>query len=223
MLKYPCLVLDHDDTVVQSMKTLSYPFFLYILEQFRPGATISLADYVRGCHDLGFVGVCREWFDFTEEELSNEHGQWSAYIRTHTPDPYPGIRRILNRQKEAGGRICVVSHSGAENITRDYRAHFDVLPDAIYGWDLPEAQRKPNPYPLEHIMETYGYSPEKLLMVDDMKLGWKMAAPLGVKVAYAGWSGLGIPEITREMEEICDFSFDSVSDLETFLFGECKA
>ena len=25
MLKYPCLVLDHDDTVVQSEKTIGYP------------------------------------------------------------------------------------------------------------------------------------------------------------------------------------------------------
>ena len=27
MLKYPCLVLDHDDTVVQSEATVNYPFF----------------------------------------------------------------------------------------------------------------------------------------------------------------------------------------------------
>ena len=31
MLKYPCLVLDHDDTVVQSEATVNYPFFCYIL------------------------------------------------------------------------------------------------------------------------------------------------------------------------------------------------
>ena len=28
MLKYPCLVLDHDDTVVQSEATVNYPFFV---------------------------------------------------------------------------------------------------------------------------------------------------------------------------------------------------
>ena len=46
MLKYKCLVLDHDDTVVQSMKTLSYPFFCIELEQFRPGTTMSMEDYI---------------------------------------------------------------------------------------------------------------------------------------------------------------------------------
>ena len=42
MLKYPCLVLDHDDTVVQSEATVNFPYFVYILDQFRPGTKITL-------------------------------------------------------------------------------------------------------------------------------------------------------------------------------------
>ena len=49
MLKYPCLVLDHDDTVVQSEKTIGYPFFCYILDQFRPGQTITLEHFAQDC------------------------------------------------------------------------------------------------------------------------------------------------------------------------------
>ena len=49
MLKYRCLVLDHDDTVVQSETTSNYPYFCYILDQFRPGETISLEEYTQGC------------------------------------------------------------------------------------------------------------------------------------------------------------------------------
>ena len=36
MLKYPCLVLDHDDTVVQSEATVNYPCFCEFLEKMRP-------------------------------------------------------------------------------------------------------------------------------------------------------------------------------------------
>ena len=54
-MKYPCLVLDHDDTVVQSEATINYPFFVYILDQYRPGATITLDEYVEGCCHLGFA------------------------------------------------------------------------------------------------------------------------------------------------------------------------
>ena len=49
MLKYPCLVLDHDDTVVQSELTVNFPYFLLTLDSFRPGATISAEEYADGC------------------------------------------------------------------------------------------------------------------------------------------------------------------------------
>lgn len=218
MLKYPCLVLDHDDTVVQSMKTLSYPFWCMELELFRPGVTQSLEDYILECHHRGFAEMCRDCFQFTEEELKKEHGMWMDYILSHTPDPYPGISSILQRQKEEDGLICVVSHSHKDNIERDYRTHFGIQPDAIYGWELPPQQRKPNSYPLTDIMNRYALKPEDILVVDDMKLACQMASPLGIKVAYAGWNGLGIPEIESEMNAMCAYSFDSTEKLYNFLF-----
>lgn len=218
MLKYPCLVLDHDDTVVQSMKTMSYPFFLYGLSIFRPGQTMSFDEYVSCCHRYGFADLCRVHFGFTDEELARENTMWMEYVLSHTPDPYPGIAEVLNRQRAEGGLICVVSHSSSKNILRDYKTHFSFEPDAIYGWDLPEDQRKPHPYPLQNIMERFGLMPEQLLVVDDMKLSCKMAKPLGVKVAYAGWNGLGVAQIEKEMRQICDFSFDSTEKLAQFLF-----
>lgn len=218
MLKYRCLVLDHDDTVVQSMKTLSYPFFLYVLGIFRPGKTMSFSDYVRDCHHYGFAELCRLRFGFSEEELAKEHEMWMSYVLSHTPAPYPGIERIIRRQKDEGGLICVVSHSSQKNILRDYDAHFGIRPDAIYGWERPENERKPNLFPLLDIMTRYGLKPDEILVVDDMKLACKMAQPLGVKVVYAGWSGMGVPEIDEEMCALCDMCFDSIQKFEEFLF-----
>lgn len=218
MLKYPCLVLDHDDTVVQSEKTIGYPFFCYILDEFRPGTTVSLAQYVRDCHDLGFAEMCRKRWQFTEAELVEEYERWMEYVKTHIPDAFPGIGDIICRQKEEGGLVCVVSHSSIQNITRDYEVHFGVQPDAIYGWDLPEDQRKPNPWPLKDIMARYGLSSEELLVVDDMKLAWRMAKPVGVQIAFAAWGKVDFPELAEEMRSICDFSFDTTKDLERFLF-----
>lgn len=218
MLKYKCLVLDHDDTVVQTLKTLSYPFFCIELEQFRPGETISLEDYVMECHRLGFLDMCRECFHFTEEELALEHRQWMDYIMSNIPDIFPGIDRVIHRQKQEGGILCVVSHSNYENIIRDYRHHFGIEPDAIYGMDRPVHERKPNPWPLQDIMRRFDLSPEEILVVDDMKLSCLMAAPLGVAVAYSGWDDMGVPELREEMQELCAFSFDSVEKFEKFLF-----
>ena len=218
MLKYPCLVLDHDDTVVQSESTINYPYFCYILDQFRPGATITLEEYTRGCFHPGFAGMCREKFQFTEQELVDEYQGWKEHIRTHIPAPFPGIEKIIRRQKTEGGMICVVSHSSVENITRDYKTHFGILPDAIYGWDLPEHQRKPSTYPLEHIMQTYGFTKDQLFVVDDLKPAYEMCSKAGVSIGFAAWGRLDFSFLVEEMEKLCDYSFYTVEELEKFLF-----
>lgn len=219
MLKYPCLILDHDDTVVQSEATVNYPCFCLGLEYFRPGETITLEEYAKGCYHPGFAELCRQRYQFTEAELQEEYFMWKAYVRDHIPAPYPGMERIIRRHKAAGGKLFVVSHSSSENITRDYLTHFGILPDGIYGCDLPEEQCKPNPYPLEHIMQTYGFTKEQMLVVDDLKAAWQMCRAANVPIAFAAWSKTDLPEITEEMTKLCDYTFCSTAELEEFLFN----
>ena len=218
MPRYKCLVLDHDDTVVQTEKTIGYPYFCKILDEFRPGQTISFPDYVHDCHNYGFAEMCRRRWQFTEEEQKQEYAGWMDYVITHIPEIFPGIDRVIRRQKADGGLVCVVSHSSVQNISRDYAVHTGLQPDAIYGWDYPEHLRKPNPFPLQDIMAKYNLKPEEILVVDDMKLAWRMAKPLGVPIAFAAWGKLEFPELSEEMRQICDFSFDSPAELEKFLF-----
>ncbi len=218
MLKYPCLVLDHDDTVVQTETTINYPYFCYILDVFRPGATISLDEYIDGCFHLGFAEMCRQKYNFTEQELKDEYAGWKAYIREHIPATYPGIKRIIRRQKALGGLVCVVSHSSEEIIRRDYQTHFQIQPDEIFGWDYPEHQRKPNPYPLTQIMEKYQLTPDSLLVVDDLKPAYDMASKVGVAVGFAKWSKIGHSEICQQMASLCQYTFETVDALEKYLF-----
>ncbi len=218
MIKYPCLVLDHDDTVVQSEATINYPFFCSILERFRPGQTMTLAEYTHDCFYLGFADMCRKRFSFTEGELADEYQQWLSYVRTHIPPFYAGMESVIHRQRELGGLVCVVSHSSTENITRDYQVHFGVQPDAIYSWDLPKELRKPSIYPLQDIMRHYGFTPNELLVVDDMKSGYDMAHQAGVKIGFAAWSRTGFPDISEQMRTLCDFSFATPAELAQFLF-----
>lgn len=218
MLKFPCLVLDHDETVVQTEQNMGYPFFCEILKEFRPGKTISLQAYVYDCYHIGFVEMCKKHFSFTPEEFKEEHARWNAYIETHIPDPYPGIQQIIKKQKAFGGIICVVSHSDRHIIIRDYETHFGICPDAIYGFDLPPEKRKPNPYPLVDIMERFQLQPKDILVVDDANLACQMADPLGIAVAFPGWSKLEQPDITREMTQLCKYTFPTPSQLKDFLF-----
>lgn len=218
MLKYKCLVLDHDDTVVQSEATVNYPYFCQLLDQLRPGTTITLQEYTDGCYYQGFVQMCKTRFQFTDKEMDIEYLGWKEYMKSHPPKPFEGIRELLQLQRENGGLICVVSHSTKETILRDYQLQFQMMPDEVFGWDLPEHQRKPNTYPIMQIMEKYSLTPADLLVIDDMKTGWEMANKANVKIVFAAWGRQNNPDLISEMSGLCDLHFDQVKDLTNFLF-----
>ena len=218
MLKYRCLVLDHDDTVVETEKSIGYPYFRDFIERIRPGYTLSFAQYVSDCNNMVFADMCRAKWQMTEEELYEEYTGWKAYSRVNIPTVCPGMDRVIRRQKELGGLVCVASLSTKEIIDRDFMAHFGFLPDAVYDYDLPTHLRKPHPYALQEIMRRYGLKPEEMLMVDDMSLGYQMAKSAGVPSAFAGWSKKEFPQLCRDMRELCDYSFDTAEELEEFLF-----
>ena len=121
MINYRCIVLDHDDTVVRSSETVNHPAMLDALKIMRPGMTISYRDFMVKCYEwLDFPNMCKHEFGFTEEESAEEYEMWKIYVRTHIPPPYEGMKELLERYREAGGLICVSSHSSEENIARDY-------------------------------------------------------------------------------------------------------
>ena len=218
MLKYPCLILDHDDTVVQSEATVNYPCFCETMKNIRPGVNVTLDDYMHGCSELGFAEMCRRNYHFTEQELRDEFNFWKIYAKTHRPIPFPGIKKIIHKQKELGGMIFVVSHSGEEMIQRDYQTHFQVQPDGIYGWELPEEKRKPDPFSVLDIIEKYQFKKKEILVVDDMKPAYDMATNAGVEIAFAAWGRKEFPKIYTQMKQLCNYTFESPEDLAEFLF-----
>ena len=218
MLKYPCLVLDHDDTVVQTERAIGYPYFRDYLKKIRPGTDISFREYVHTFHNAVFADVCRERWQFTDEEQKEEYGNWQIYRRDTVAPLYPGIDAVIRRQKAEGGLVCVASLSGRQMIERDYDLHVGIQPDLIFCKDDPIC--KPDPYPLKAIMETYHLSPSDLLMVDDLKTGLEMARAVNVPVAAALWCRQDAPEIIEYMTERCDFAFHTTKELYDFLFRE---
>lgn len=167
----PCLVLDHDDTVVASTPAIHYPAFLDAMKILRPEVNWSLQEYVMYNFEPGFEALCREMLHLTDEEMELEGQIWRKWTSTHVPPMFPGMAELLRRYRDAGGILCVASHSSEEMIRRDYRIHCGFEPELVFGWELPPQKRKPAPYALEEIMRHYGLAPNQLLMVDDLKPG----------------------------------------------------
>ena len=45
-MKYKCLVLDHDDTIVNSTPTVNFPAFKKCLAKLRPDVNLALEEYI---------------------------------------------------------------------------------------------------------------------------------------------------------------------------------
>lgn len=201
-MKYKCLVLDHDDTVVNSTASIHYPAFMQALEKLRPEVKLSLEDYFSFNFAPGFSEYCDNILNFTKEEMEAQTKHWLTYVANHVPKAYAGMRDILWEFKRQGGYICVASHSMKENILRDYKENGLPKPELVFGWELPPEKRKPSPYPLEEIMKALHLTPEELVMVDDLKPGKDMADACGVDFIAAGWAH-SIPEIMQYMQKNC--------------------
>lgn len=222
-MRYPCLVLDHDDTVVNSTATVHYPCFCEYTAKFFPRAKrYTLEEYLLKNFDPGVYDFFHGEIGMTEEDMRHEQAYWHEYVQHHVPRAYDGMREILWDYVRAGGTICVVSHSFSQNILRDYRENDLPAPALVYGWEVEREKRKPQPDALYDIMEKLRFAPEQLLVLDDLKPGYDMARAARVPFAAALWSD-GVPQITDFMRRNAAHAFDTVAAFGAFLLNGKEA
>ena len=215
-LKYACIVLDHDDTVVNSTATIHYPSFVEYMKIYRPNIKMDLEEYFRLNFDPGIVALLMDICGLNEQETKEEEQFWSDYVKNHIPQAFEGLSKILRQYQSRGGKIAVVSHSYSYYIERDYAANDLPKPDIIFGWDLEPEKRKPDPFCLYEIERQFDLQAKDILVVDDLKPGYDMARAAGVPFAAAGWAN-DIPEIEHFMRENCGLYFKKVVEFGNFL------
>ena len=115
-MKYKCLVLDHDDTVVDSTISIHYPSFLAYLAEYRPHlvANYDRETFFRKNFDPGIFALFREEIGLTDEELEAEDKFWREYVKKHISRAFDGFSEIIGEYLTRGGTIAVVSHSYRE-------------------------------------------------------------------------------------------------------------
>ena len=70
-LRYQCLVLDHDDTVMDSTRLIHHPAFEVFLKKVRPGVTVSLEEYFRLNFHPGFLEYCEQVLHLTPDQAAD--------------------------------------------------------------------------------------------------------------------------------------------------------
>jgi phosphoglycolate phosphatase/pyrophosphatase PpaX len=215
-MKYRCLVLDHDDTAVDSTATVHYPAHVEVMRRMRPKEKpVSLEQWFCKNFDPGILEFLVQELRFTEEELDEEYRIWKQYAEDRIPDFYPGIVDALRAYRRRGGKIVVVSHSIEEIIYRDYQSA-GFQPDLIYGWNFDETKRKPHPWPVLDAMERTRTEAGRLLVIDDLRPGVLMARAAGLEIAAAGWAHR-IPKIEAYMRDNCKAYFRTVEEFSDFI------
>jgi len=221
-LRYRCLILDHDDTAVDSTAFIHYPAHVEVMRQIRPQTQpVSLEDWFRKNFHPGIMDFLKTDLAFTEAELETEFAIWREYNLNKIPKFFPGFIRLLHEFRSRGGIVAVVSHSEANMIENHYQSingEKPFSPDIIFGWSDDETRRKPNPYPVHQILSKYALKKEEALILDDLKPGVVMAKEAGVSVAAAGWAHQ-IPEIKSYMEQHCQYYFPSIDEFRSFVLN----
>ncbi len=219
-LRYACLILDHDDTAVDSSSTVHYPAHVEAMRVLRPGRQpVSLEGWLLKNFHPGIMPYLVEELGLNAEELALEFEIWRSFTARRTPRFFPGFLQALGEYRERGGKIAVISHSEPEVIRGHYRAAGPLVPDLVFGWHDEEEKRKPSPWPVQQALTSLGIRESRALILDDLKPGVLMARRAGVAVAGAGWAH-SIGEIREYMQAHCLAYFETVQAFRDFLLAE---
>lgn len=215
-IRYRCLLLDHDDTAIDSTASVHHPAHVASMAVLRPGEPVlDLAGFFLKNFEPGFHAFLQEELGFSKAELETEYRIWRDHAERLRPAFYPGFLEALETYRSKGGRFVVVSHSESDIIRRHYReAGQGLMPDAIFGREA--GPRKPDPWAANETLRRFGFAPEEVLVVDDLRPGIQMAQAAGVPAVAAGWAHR-LPAIRAYMEANTLGVLDTIEDFAAFI------
>jgi beta-phosphoglucomutase-like phosphatase (HAD superfamily) len=218
-IRFRCLLLDHDDTAVDSTLAIHYPAHLESLRVLRPNRAVPTMEEWLLANFHGIMDYLVGELGLTEEELLREYEIWRSFTTSRVPSFFPGFLETLAAFRRSGGLVVVISHSEADVIESHYRRAEDSasFPDLIFGWTEDAERRKPSPWPVREALRRLAVAPEEALIVDDLKPGVLMSRASGVAIAGAGWSHR-VPEIASYMRAHSLAYFPTIESFRDFLF-----
>uniref|UniRef100_A0A0G4GDG7 Uncharacterized protein n=1 Tax=Chromera velia CCMP2878 TaxID=1169474 RepID=A0A0G4GDG7_9ALVE len=225
-LKYKAIMLDHDDTAVDSTLTIHWPAYVDAMRKLRPGqATLGFEEWVSRLYSPGLMPFYREECGLNDEEMKEEYDIWRTWTASKMPHFYEGFLEALVEYRQKGGKIFVVSHSDRDVIERHYstvcrekgmKAEEEgfPFPDKIFAQEkgVDKKLNKPFPYPVLFVKEKFGIDFEEICVVDDLNPGVEMARAASPSVVVAGvlWSH-NVPSVREYMSKNADVLLPDVA------------
>jgi beta-phosphoglucomutase-like phosphatase (HAD superfamily) len=121
-MRYRCLIIDHDDTAVDSTRQVHHPSHVRSMQLLRPEhRPISVEGWLAKNSEPGLLGYLVNDLRLTEEELATSFQIWREFTANAAPTFYPGFLDALAAYRAEGGAIVVASHSESHVIRRHYQ------------------------------------------------------------------------------------------------------
>lgn len=188
-LKKKCIILDHDDTLINSQETIHYPIFLETLDLLRPNVVYpSFLEFVTLSNQYGFEGYIKSVYQFNDDEVTQEVAMWRQKVKLRQAQAFEEVAIVIQEFVQSNGILVVYSYSDSDMILKDYQRIFDFEPHEIIGFDNPKHLQKPNRLPILQIMAKYNLSAHDCLLIDDMPLLIETAKRLNVDMIGANWA-----------------------------------
>lgn len=216
-LKKRALIFDHDDTLVDSQRTIHYPLFLKSLDQLRPyHDKPSFQEFVTRSNQYGFENYIRQVYGFNDAEVEQEILWWRQGVGEAKAEIFDDLKPILNDFINSNGILIVYSYSESHMIIRDYERYFDFVPHEIIGFDQERHLQKPYRLPVLMALHKYQLDPKDCLLVDDMPLLIDTAKRLNMDMVGAHWAEAAQYVWTKKHHDI-ELCHDA-SDLAKYIF-----
>lgn len=221
-MKYRCLIIDHDDTTVDSTPSIHYLAHQEQMKRIgRESQTSTLEEWFKVNFDPGFSIYIDSVLKLSDEEKRICYEIWREFTTVLTPPFFEGMLSLLNEFRKEGGIIAVVSHSEADIIRSHYEKQQEFpgfLPDRIIGWTGDPEKQKPHTWPVDQIRKQFGLEKEEILVIDDLRPGITMANRAGVDSVGVGWSH-NIQVIREGIIDQCTYFIYSINELRNLIFS----
>lgn len=188
-LRKKCIILDHDDTVINSQESIHYPLFVAVLKELRPHVVpIDFQTFIDLSNRFGFTKMCRIVYQFTPEDIHYEYNHWKKHSAQMLAPTFIGLEPILRQFVQAKGIIIVYTMNSYHNVLSDYARLFNFVPDAIIAHDQFAYLRKPYRISLLQTLSELQLSVKDCVLVDDSPLMCTLKDRLNIDFLAANWA-----------------------------------
>lgn len=200
-VKYKIWIMDLDGTAADTLQSIAHTANRVLAEEGLVPQPVQKYKFFAG--DGQFVLLERALKAAGDEKLEHYERAVSRYTElfksgcTYGVKPYAGLKEVLERAKQAGVVLAVLSNKRHENAVS--------VVEAAYGRDFfhkvvgqqDSFDKKPSPQGIFLILEALGLTPQECLYIGDTDVDMQTGSNAGVDTAGVVWGFRS----RRELEE----------------------